>query len=237
MKAKVRNAEKVLSLLSDLPGKPVIAKQQLTIQFPVRFTEVGLAKVGSDTFVFGLFVIIDEAGNYAVCNVNSLIELGKSLVEKEIIDGVEYLNFIFQPGDVIIKTKELICRPPLVYKAIDEFVFKGKVPWYVEYDDMGKLFDTAKHYAKTRAEILPSVTEFMAAYIARDSENRINFIRETAKDYKDFKGLNWVPMQSVYWSAPGTVNKLAGAYFQDGIISAIVNPSERVDKIERILRT
>lgn len=237
MKPKTRNAEKVLSLLTDLPGKPVIAKQKLMIQFPTRFNEIGLAKVGAETFVFGLFIIVAENGDYALCNVNSLIELGKGLVEKETIGDVEYFNYTFQPGDVVMKTKELVCRPPLVYKAIDEFVFKGKVPWYVEYDDMGKLFDTAKKYAKTRANILPSVTEFMAAYIARDSHNRINFIRETAKSYNDFKSLRWVAMQSVYWSAPGTVNKLAGAYFQDGIVSAIVNPSERVDKIERILRT
>ena len=237
MKLKVRNPEKVLSVLSDLPGKPVVTKQKITLQFPVRFSEIGLAKVGTETFVFGLFAIALDSGEYAVCNVNSLIELGKGLVEKEVIGEVEYFNFTFQPGDIVFKTKELVARPSLIYTAIDEFVFKGKIPHYLDYDDMGKLFDTAEHFAKTSAKILPSVTEFMAAYIARDKENRIKYIRETATQYKDFKNLKWVPMQSVYWSAPGTVNKLAGAYFQDGIISAIVNPSERVDKIERILRT
>lgn len=237
MNLKVRNSEKVLGSLLDLPGKPVITKKKISIQFPVRFNEIGLATVGAETFVFGLFAMVLETGEYAICNVNSLIELGKGLVEKFYVGEVEYFNFTFQPGDVVFKTKELVCRPALIYTAIDELIFKGKIPYYIEYDDMGKIFDTAKKFARTSAEILPSVTEFMAAYIGRDPDNRIKFIRETAKDQKDFKKVKWVPMQSVYWSAPGTVNKLAGAYFQDGIVSAIVNPSERVEKIERILRT
>lgn len=237
MKAKVRNAEKVLSTLIDLPGKPVIAKSKITIQVPARFREIGLAKIGAQTYVFGLFAMILESGEYALCNVSSYIELGAWSFEKEDIDGEEYLNLIFEPGSILFKTKDLISRPALVYRALDEFVFKGKVPWYVGYEDMGKLFDTAKKYAKTRADIIPSVTEFIAAYIARDKNDRSKFLRETSKSYPDFeKNLAWVPMRSVFWSAPGTVNKLTGAYFQDGIVSAIVNPSDRVEKIEGILR-
>ena len=237
MKAKQRHPEKVLGELLDLPGKPVIAKSKITIQVPARFREIGLAKVGAQTYIFGLFALILETGEYAVCNVNAYLELGSASVEKETIDETEYYNFTFEKGAVVIRTKELVARPALVYRAIDEFVFKGKIPWYMDYDDMGKLFDTAKSYAKSRADILPSVTEFIAAYIARDKDNRIKFLRETAQTYEDFdKRLKWVPMQSVYWSAPGTVNKLSGAYFQDGIVSALVNPSERVEKIEGILR-
>ena len=47
MKAKVRSAAKVYQALSDEPGKPVIAKKALTIQFPVRFREIGLAQIGA----------------------------------------------------------------------------------------------------------------------------------------------------------------------------------------------
>ena len=237
MKAKVRNAEKVLSVLIDLPGKPVITKEALTIQLPVRYREIGLAQVGASTFVFGLFAMILETGEYALCNVNNLVELGPANVTTVTIDETEYYEFHFPKGSVVFQTKELVCRPTLIFTAISEFVFKGKVPWYVGYEDMGKLFDTAKSHAKTRADIHPSVMEFIAAYIARDKDDRIKYLRETAKTDADFqKKLAWVPMQSVYWSAPGTVNKLAGAYFQDGIVSAIVNPSDRVEKIENILR-
>ena len=237
--ASVRNAGKVLSQLSDLPGKPVIAKAPLSIQFPVRFRDIELAQVGSASYVYGLFMILLDTGEYALCNVNALVELGPAVVELITVNEEPYYSFHYEPGDVVIKTKELVCRSNLIFKAIDEFVFKGKVPWYVDYEDMGKIFDTAKQHAKTSANILPSVVEFMAAYIARSRKDRVKFIRETATDYKGFdkKFMDWVPMRSVFWSAPGTVNKLAGAYFENGIISALVNPSERTEKIERILRT
>lgn len=234
----VRNAGKVLAALVDLPGKPVIAKEAISIQLPVRYSEVELCMVGETTYAYGLFSMILETGEYALMNVNAYLELGPAQTEIVSVDETEYYTFHFQPGDVVFKTKELVCRASLIYKAIEEFVFKGKIPWYVDYEDMGKLFDTAKKHAKTSANILPSVVEFMAAYIARSKNDRIKFIRESAKTYDDVarSKLDWVPMRSVYWSAPGTVNKLAGAYFSDGVVSALVNPSEKTEKIEGILR-
>lgn len=233
-----RDGKKVLSVLSDLPGQPVITKAALTVQFPVRFKEVELAKISANTFAYGLMALILETGEYALFNVNALVELGPAPVEISEIEGVEYFSFRYQPGDVVIKTKDLVCRSSLIYKAIEEFVFKGKVPWYLDYEDMGKIFDTAKKHANTSATILPSIVEFMASYIARSKADRTRYLREVAKTPSDYARdkLTWVPLRSVYWSAPGTVNKLAGAYFQDGVVSAIVNPSDTVPKIESILR-
>lgn len=235
----IRNPGKVLSCLSDLPGKPVIAKAKLSIQIPVRFKEIELAQIGATSFVYGLFAILLESGEYAVCNVNAMIELGKAPIEILDVEGEPHYTFRYLPGDVVFVTKELVAQSSLIFKAVDEFFFKGKVPWYVDYDDMGRSLDTAKKHAKTSADVLPSVVEFMAAYIARNTNDRTKFIRETAKDLKGFdkKNLCWVPMRSVFWSAPGTVNKLAGAYFSDGVVSALVNPSEKTEKIERILRS
>ena len=93
-------------------------------------------------------------------------------------------------------------------------------------------------YAKTKATMLPPVVEFLAAYIARSKQDRTKFIREVAKQPKDFAldQVSWVPLRSVFWSAPGTVNKLSGAYFADGVVSALVNPNNKVEKVESILR-
>lgn len=238
MKAKIRSAAKVYEALTDEPNKPVIAKKPLVLQFPVRFREIGLAQIGAKTYAFGLMAVILETGEYALLSVNALLELGPAKIELVKIDETEYYNFSYQPGDVVIRTKELVRRTKLVFTAIDEFFFKGKVPYYVGYEDMGRLFSTAKKHAGTRANTSPPVIEFMAAYIGRKKKDRIKFIREDAKSYSDFAAdkLEWVPFNSVYWSRPGTVNKMAGAYFQEGIVSALVNPSTRTEKVESILR-
>ena len=45
-----------------------------------------------------------------------------------------------------------------------------------------------------------------------------------------------IPLRSVAYAASNTTNKLAGSYFSVGLTSALVNPTERVEKIEAILR-
>lgn len=232
-----RDTVKILEALGDLPGKPIVAKKSLQVIFPCRFRDIGLAVIGETSFVFGLAaVIVDDC--YSLLNLNAYLELGKASISKTKYDETEYYVYSYEPGDVVIRTKEVVARSNLIFLAIDEFVFKGKVPWYVNYEDMGKLFETAEEFAGTKAKILPSVMEFLAGYIARKKGDRAKFIREGAVKYDDFdlSKLAWVPLRSVYWSAPGTVNKLGGAYFADGVVSALVNPSQKVEKVESILR-
>jgi hypothetical protein len=132
----------------------------------------------------------------------------------------------------------VVKRSKLIYNAISEFIFKGKIPYYVNYDDLGRIFDTAKKYTGTKAVISPQIVEFMAAYITRKKADRTKFAREGASSLKDFSSdkLTVVPMSSVFWSAPGTVNKIAGAYFEDGVTTAILQPSDKTHTVEKILR-
>lgn len=232
-----RNAEKVFEALGDLPNKPVIAKKKLSITFPVRFRDIKLAVIGEHSFVYGLFAIIVD-NHFALMNISTYVELGKAAVTIEKVNDVEYYVYTYEPGDIVIRTKDVVARSALIFSAIDEFYFKGKVPWYVGYEDMSKVFNTAMEYAGTKAKIIPSVMEFLASYVARAKKDRTKFIREVAKTREDYalENIAWVPLRSVFWSAPGTVNKLAGAYFADGVVSALVNPSDRVESVESVLR-
>lgn len=232
-----RHAKAVLEALGDLQAKQVIAKKPITIIFPVRFRDIKLAVVGENSFVYGLFAITNQ-DRYALFNINGYVELGKANVTIEQHDGQDYYHFSYEPGDVVIKTREVVARSNLIFIAIDEFVFKGKVPWYVSYSDMGLLFKTAREFAGTKANIFPAVMEFFASYVGRSASDRTKFIREVAKTEEDFglDKIRWVPLRSVFWSAPGTVNKIAGAYYNDGVVSALVNPSQKVERTESILR-
>lgn len=232
-----RDKEKVLGCLKNLPNGSTVFTKEVTIQFPVRFQDIRLAVIGERSYVYGLFAMIVE-DSYALLNVNCYVELGKASISKSEIQGNEYYNFTYQPGDVVFLTNDLVARSNLIFLALDNFVFLGKVPWYCNYDDVGRLFNTASEYAKTKARITPAVMQFMAAYIGRSKQDRTKFIREVCETRADFKPseISWVPLRSVFWSAPGTVNKLSGAYFNDGIVSALNNPSNRVETVESILR-
>lgn len=240
MKLK-RDPQAVLSTLIQTPTGQVIAKENCKIQVPVRFSEsnVGLGQVGIQTFTYGLFPIILENGNYSVCNVNALIELDPYKTLVVTLDEIDYHEFYFEPGSVIIKSTDLIQRETLMFNVMDEFIFKGKLPWYVEYDDLGHLFDTAKYHANSNVAQNPEVIEFIAALITRSKQDRTKYIRNVAKTYSDYElnKIDYIPLSNVFYSAHSTVNKLAGSYFNDGVISALVTPSENVEQIEKILRS
>lgn len=234
-----RDATQVLSHLKENQAGQVIAKSPMKIICPVRFSEIGLGQVGIDTYVYGLFALVLDNGLYAVMNVNALIAIDPYKFSIVTIDEVDYHEFYFDAGDVVIKTVDVVRKEAIIFKVFNEFVFQGKVPWYVSYKDVGLLFSTAKKYAGSNVAQNPEVLEFVASMIARSKEDRTIPIREVAKSAQDFadSNIDYVALKSVFFTVKSTVNKLTGSYFKDGVTSALVNPTTSVDRLERILRT
>lgn len=233
-----RDADLVLSNLVQNDAGQILTKVPCKIQVPVRFSEVGLGEIGISTYTYGMFPIILESGQYAVCNVNAIMQLNPYKLSIVTIDEVDYHEFYFDSGDVVITTTDLLKRETLMYNVIDEFIFKGKIPWYVDYEDLGKLFDTAKYHAGSNVGQNLEVIEFIASMVSRSKEDRTKYIRSVGQTYKDFSldRIDYVDLKSVFYSVNSTVNKLAGSYFNDGVASALVVPSTKVEKIESILR-
>lgn len=240
MKLGVRDAGKVFSKLhiSEDPSAPTLVKAGMSFIIPVRFNEIGLAQLGAKTFAYGLGLLVLDTGEYTLLNVSAMLELGDCTTQVFTEDEVDYYRFHFTPGSAFIKTRHLVCQSSLLFIALDEFIFKGKMAKYLSYDDAMRIFDTAQKHTRTSATILHPVVEFIIGYIGRSRADRKTYIRLAATKPSDYslKNLSWVPMRSVYWSAPSTVNKTGGAYFPDGVVSALVNPSVRSDNIEKILR-
>lgn len=233
-----RNPDLVKSMLVKNKSNQIFCKVDCKIQVPVRYSAVDLGQVGLDTYILGLFPIILDSGDYTVCNVNAFVELNPSKVSTVTIDDVEYHEFFFEKETVIIKNTSLVKRESLMYSMFSEFIFKGKIPWFVEYNDLGKLFDTADSHAGSKINKNLEVIEFIASLITRSKNDRSKYIRNTAKLYSDFTldKLAYVPLSSIFYSVTNTVNKLSGSYFNDGVTSALVNPTTNVEKIEKILR-
>lgn len=238
MKLK-RNADAVREKIVVNAAKQLICKEACSIHLPVRFTSRKLGQIGTLTFAYACFpLILDGTGEYGVFNTNALIELNPFKTTEIEIDGTEYYQFSFQPGQVVFKTIEVVRRENVLFNIFDELIFKGKIPWYVEYEDLASLTILAHKYAGSKIGANPEVMELLASIVTRDATDRSKYIRHVAVDYAgvDSKKTAYVPLMSVYWSVNSTVNKLAGAYFSDGVISAIVKPTDRVEKMESILR-
>lgn len=233
-----RNPEAVLNSLYENQAGQILTKVNCRIQVPVRFSSIGLGQIGINTFTYGFFPIILESGEYSILSINSLVELNPTKLTISTIDEVDYHNFQFDANTVMIKTTDLVKRDNLIFNIIDEFIFKGKIPWYVEYEDLGKMLDNSNYYAGSNVNKNYEIIEFIASLITRSKDDRTKKIRNIVKSYSDISRntIDYVPLKSIFYSVETTTNKLAGSYFSDGVISALVNKSEKVDKIESILR-
>lgn len=238
MKLK-RNPQSIKSRLVIDKNNRVITKVPLTIQVPTRYPDIGLGEVGINTVVYGLFSIVDkQTQEYAVNSANALIEINPSQTGKVLIEEVEYYEFSFDANTVLYNNLNILRRDDILFRLFDEFFFKGKLPWFASYEDVCKLFDTSEEYAGSGVAATHEIIEFLAAMITRSKQDRTIPLRNVLKSYQDLKPENtdYVPLQSVLYSVNSTVNKLTGAYFNDGVTSALVNPTERVETIEGLLR-
>lgn len=233
----IRDAEYVKSKLHKTESGRVVTASDCTIQIPESFVNKNLAVIGTETFIFGFFPIIID-GRYAVNKTIAMMRITPSSTEKIVIDNNPYIEFQFAQGDTVIYTTALVVTDTLVYYMYDQFIAKGNIPWYMNYYDIANMFDTAKEHAGVDLGSR-SVIELIISSIARDPDDMTLLYRHVFNAPSDLltKPPVTVPFRSVIWNTSDTTSKLNGAYYSDGINSALVNTSESVELIEGLLRT
>jgi hypothetical protein len=238
IKQLVRNADKVKAALKELPDGRLITTTGCKIIIPCRFEEKGMARIGIDNSIVGIYAMVVEDLYYAVSMVNAMLNIDPSATERIKIDGDDHYVFTFIKGATVFKSVNLIKMDSLVYRIYDEVFSKGRVPWYLNYNDLAGIFDTAKKHAgagsigKNR-----EVTELIVSMVARDPKDRTKYYRTAVKSMTDVEKAPpaMISLRDVSY-APGTLNKLAGSYMSVGVVAALVEPGERTERIESLLR-
>jgi hypothetical protein len=216
----------------------LVTRKGCKIYIPVRFTERGLATVGVEIIIVGICAIVVEDKYFSTMMVNALVRIEPNATNRVVFDGDEYFEFVFNPGATVIPSLSLVKQNTLVYRIFDEFINKGRIPWYTDYPTLAKLFDTAKKHAGANIGGDHEVTELIISMISRNPGMRSQYYRQIIDKPEDLQTNPPIfsPLKSVIDSATNTTNKLAGSYMQEGIISALGSPSERTERIEALLR-
>jgi hypothetical protein len=233
----VRDPHKVKANLRELEDGRLVTVKGCKIYCPVRFSECNLASIGAETYICGVYAMVYD-GAYAVSTVNAMEHITPSFTNKVVIGGDEYFEFEFTPGSTVIATLDLVKNKNLVYYIYAEIISKARVPWYLSYDDLAHIFDTAFEHAGANIGQQHEVTELLVSIISRNPNNRVEYYRQAVKSLEDLSAVkpDYISLKSVAYSATNTLNKLAGSYMGDGVVSALVSPSERVERIEKLLR-
>ena len=234
----IRDPKRVQAYLEELPNGSLVCKKPVKIYIPARFAERGLAQIGIETYIVGIYAIVVEDVYYGVSLVNAMLPIEPTSTLKMQIEGDEYYEFSFDAGSVVVTSTDLVKTDVLVYKIYDEIISKGRVPWYLGELELGKIFDTAQYHAGANIGANQEVTELIVSMISRDEKDRNKYYRTTITDLSELetKRPAFIPLRSVQYAATNTTNKLAGSYFGDALVSALVNPADRVERIESLLR-
>jgi hypothetical protein len=234
----IKDVGRIQASLQKLPDNSLVTKSGCKIYIPARFSERQLASISVETHIVGIYAMVIEDKYYAVSLINAMIRIDPVVTNKVSINGDEYYEFVFNPGSVVIPSLSLVKTNTLVYRVYDEIINKGRVPWYLKYPELAKLFESAKKHAGANIGGNHEVIELLVSMIARDPEDRTKYYRSTVQSLDDLvtRPPVFIPLKSVTFSATNTTNKLAGSYMQDGIVSALVSPAERTERIESLLR-
>ena len=231
-----RNGQKIKSALKN-QSNGLYCIKPLKMYIPIHYRDLGLVIIGDSITAFAVHALVDEQGNYAVSNALAMFETEPySIGTVKGSDDVEYYEFSYQPGNRFMVNTELVKNDSTVYHMFNDVVCKGRIPWYLNYEeDLPALFDTAKEHAGMNLQANHAILEMITAMQARWPDDRKLFYRQKAKANSPPPAM--IGLKNVVLGATNTTAKLIGSYHNDATVSALVNTSERVEKVEELLRT
>lgn len=234
----VRDKAYIINVLQKTPDKTTRVKEECRIYIPAMYVDKGLASIGTDTYIVGIFPIVCN-GKFSTMICNAMVRIDPALTNRLTIDDEHYIEFVFPKDSIMFSSNNVVRINTLTYKIFEYYHSSAYVPWFVTYNQMSRLYASAKDYADANIGANHETDELLASVIARNPNNRRQYFRQ----YTDFDdNLTehqpvYISMRNVAYSATNTMSKMSGARFTDGTVSALVSPTTRIEPMERLLRT
>jgi len=232
-----RNSNLIKSKLKTV-GNTIITNTDLSILVYHKFVDKEMTILDNICKVMGIMAIIDNDNNYAIMTVPGIMSVEPNEIEDVEIDGEHYYKLVISKGDALISDTTIVKDTGNVYKVFDLLILKGKVPFFLNYEDMLAIFKNLPEFTGTKIgkDTLPF--EIFIAMIARDKNDPTKDFRLTVKTHNDAikESPKWVGLTNIYYSFGSTLSKIAGSYFKTGVLVAAVNKNKKPTKLEKILK-
>ena len=222
----------VFSKYLEIKGETTFTNEELKVMFPSRFIKKELAFINNDFIrVIGIYSILDNNNNYTVIRTPIYHEIQYSSLEYIIVDDVEYVLVTVLKDTVFLINNNLVVSDKFVYDVFDEFFSNGNIPWYLNYEDVARLFEDGVKFANVKIGNDPFIFELLTSIIARVSSDKTKKYRTNTDGNLAFVGLN-----DIIYGFNNTGASLIGGYFKDGIVNSIVRKEEESTELVKILR-
>lgn len=218
-------------------GQQILTSKDIKIVIPYRYAQSKLATIGNSVQTLAVFAVIVD-GYYAVSNLCSTMTLTPSSTTVVSYEGEDYFEFSFDKGSVVTPNINLVVDDKNAYNIYNEFIAKGRVPWFMSYEDFGKILTTAHSHAGITLSGTNAPLELILTSISRNSKNLYQYYRNTIKslDEQLTNPPSYVPFKSVSYGATNTAGKIMGSYFDEGLTSALTAPEGGPEGVEVHLR-
>lgn len=232
------DADAVKATLKENPNGSLITTTGCRIFIQESFRSKQLISMGKRIMIVGFMAIVVE-NNYCVSTTPSMMEITPSKTRLVEIDGMSFYEFTFEKNTTMVKSLDLVKDNQLLYSLFEEVLARGRVPFFYDYLSLSTFFSGMFKYTGSSLTDTVAVEEMIIAQLARSSKNRKIPLRNFIQVKEDIFRIpfTWIPLRNVVDGSSDTVAKIAGSYAADGLDSAIVNPTDKVQPIERILRT
>lgn len=232
------NPAALKATLKERPNGSLVTTTGCRIVIQETFRAKQLISLGKRVMIVGFFAIANDKGEYAVTTTPSMMQVTPTLIQQIEYQGRGYYDLYFEPGSVVVASIDLIKDNILLYYLFEEILARGRIPFFYNYITLSGFFGDTKKYTGTALVATPTIGEMIIAQIARLMNDRKVPLRTAITKYSDLNTtpFTWIPLRNVIDGSTDTTAKISGSYTGDGLDSAIVNPSETVQPIERLLR-
>lgn len=237
LKSLVRDATKIHENLVE-SDQQLITRKGCRIYVPAFYEEKGLLVISTEVTLPAIFCITVDDQYYGVSLAIANMRIEPTTINTVTWDDIQYYEFSFAPGAVVCPDLDLPRDDSLAYYIYDMLIAGGKVPAYFNYEDLGKLWVEAEYHVGIRLGANMAVMPMVVATMSRDANDLTKYYRHEIQSLSEIRNKPpaFIAFSDVTFNATNTVSKMIGSYFDLGVNSALVNPSERVEKIETILR-
>jgi hypothetical protein len=235
---KLKRDKEALNKCVKIKDNVMYTLKKVYVMFPEKFIDKNMTKLGNTSLVTGVMAIIDENNNYATSIIAGRITMYPNEIHSMLVDNIPYIVLEIEKDNVFIPNMNIIKEASVVFDMYDLFILKGKIPWYLTYEDIPKIFKNLNKYTGSKAGDNILTYEILTAIISRDKNDIHKEYRSTLKSMNDLntKQPTYVGLENIWYSYNTTVSKVVGNYMKLGIVSAINNKETKVDAIENILR-
>jgi len=225
-----RDPKYIQSKLYRKDGK-IYTKEQCIIEFPKWYLNKDLAVIEEQSKIYGIFCII-MGNKYSVSTIPTLITTVPILVNEIEKDDTEYVQFVYNIDDPIIDNELSIKHELLSYYFFEGYFMYAKIPWYIEYEDILKVMDNLPKYASSSIGKVWTANELLVSFITRSIKDKTKFYRQI--DLKE--KYDYIDLMNVFYSVTSPVLKLGGNYFNNALVSAIVQKTDTETKLDKLVR-